>query len=529
MRHDGRAFGGGTPGPRATALSPREDERRRTEDSDFYYRRFNRRFDLFQHWLMIAFPIIFAMVAATQHITLTMAAIHLGMYLTVLGFRYVTRPRDSMATFLVTYAFWFYSFMLFVYALFHWQSPEDSLYTPWLSSMVAAVTLLSCMAGYVVARLVVRFFGLPAWHRVSTPAEKRFTGVGLMLFAAPFMMLPFAGRDVSLYNAAAGLFEPLLWLGLIVYCVGRGPRAAVTLPVLLVGLIAVAVSIGLNGRATMLSFGIAAMILYFALAERPLTIFRVILLYFGANAVGTVSAIMIGARERVGHEASTPVVLKAIFSSDFLLAIVGIKSVVDPRLAIRDELARNDQYLIYFFGGRSGLSERLTLMPHMDVVISRLPNYMHVDRGEVKNTFLSALPSIFGQVKETDYSDRLVWELGLFHKDTTGHPMVTAPGEAYAMGGMLTVSLMYVLLFATTLIWYEYSKRMFADRFIAAAALFSFSIYIVFTSSAITSIATPLRVYPAAVILFPLIQFVSIRLASGRRPGGTARVARTPA
>lgn len=488
----------------------------REPDAGHYYYRFNRRFDRLQHWLMLAFPIIFSLVVLFQSVTFVMAAIHLTAYATVALFRRATRPRDAMVTFFVTYPFWFYNFTLFAYALLHWQSPETPLYSPWLSSSVALVALLSCVTGYVIYRLFMRFIGLPAARKPLSAQEKQDVGVFLILLAAPFMMLPFAGPGVSIFNAASGLFAPFLWLGLIVYCVGRGPEALYSLPVLLVALLSLAISFGLNARGILLSFGITGLVIYFALAERPITPVRAAALYIGANALSAISAIMIGARLTVGHEASAPLVLRSIFSSNFVMALLGLGQAVDTSLVLKDTLVRHDQYLVYFYDGRGGLFERLTLLPIMDIIIGHLPNFGRIDWAEIKNTIVSALPSVFGQEKLTGYSDRLAWGVGLIDKNNVSHPTVTLAGEAYAMGGMFVLFGMVTLIFASTLIWYEYSKGLFADRFVAAASLLTSSIYIVFSSTAISAVGTPLRIYPAIAIIYPMVCFATARLASSK-------------
>lgn len=482
--------------PRGAITDPQEKS---------YYPRFNMRFWLFQKWMLIAYPVMLGILVVTQHVSLTMLAIQICTYLVVALFMRFSRNRDSMTLFVVTFAFWLYSFMLVLYALLHWKSPEDDLYAPWRSSLIVLVTLLSCMAGYGIAQIALRWISLPRLRRSRTASEKRSTGYGLVVCSLPFVLLPFLGLKNGFVNAIAGAFQPLLWLGLIIFCVGRGPRWAVSPLVLGVAAISLVLSVAFNGRNVLLSFGLTAIVLYFAISDRPLHAGRLILLYLGANALTAFSKIMLVARQLAGHEGSVPIVVRALGSVDFLLAMLGFGTSLDNKYLLQDELRRHDHYLLYMFDGRLGLFERLTEIVHMDIIIGRLSPHNSIDWAEVKNSFLSALPSVFGQDKILDYSDRIVWDLDLISREVVGHPLVTAAGEFYAMGGFPIVVLGFVLIFSSTFVLYEISKRIFVDRFVAAASLLVFSIFLVFSSSAISALAVPMRIYPLTFLLFPLI------------------------
>lgn len=489
------------------ALRGRPQALRGESGEDPNFSRLNRRFGILLYALVIVYPMIFIIVCLSQAVSLAFCGIHLAMYAMALAFLLLTRMRDATTAFIVTHPFWNYSFSLFAYALGYWKSPETDLYAAKLSSMVALVALAASICGWLVAMGACQAFKLARSGPNPAPWRRRNPGVGVVLLAAPMILLPALLGQSPFLASVSGMFEPLLWLGVLAYSADRGMRAFRSPIMLLVLLITFALSIIFNARGILFAFGITLVIVYFGVSKRPLSAMRLILFYLVANAASAFSYVMLGARQIAARAEAGAVALQTIFTPDFLLAVLGFDTLSQKLAGLDNQLQRHDRYILNMFDGRLAIAERLTQLPHMDIVVARLPYPMSVRWGEINNAIISSLPSV-GQSKDIIFNDRLVWEEGLTPYGIAGHPLVTAAGEFYAMGGFIVLFLFFSVMMAATILFYQLSKWVFADRYVAAGALVCVTLYMVATSTSISALSVPMRIYPVALALYPLTRWL---------------------
>lgn len=448
--------------------------------------------------LLFAYPVMLLVLFLTQPFSATMVGVHLGMYALVLAFARFSGERNALVVFFVTHCFWFYSFSLILYALVYQKSPEQDLYAPVQSSGIAAVALFASICGYGLAGLLRRVLRLPRQRAPLDPEGKARLGSALILLCLPFSLLPVV-RDLSIFNSLSGLFFPLTWLGLMLLAAGRGVGIVRSPAVYLLAGSTLALSVALNTRSGFLALALALLLVYLAVARRAFRVTRLVMAYLAFNFINALSLVTLSARMVTGHSGAAPLVLKSMFSTDFLLAVLGFNTLQSSAVMIEDQLKRQDQYLLYMFDGRLGLFERLTQLPHMDIVVARLPDRMPVAWDQVKSTILSSLPS-FGQAKDLMFNDRLAWDTGLIVYGNVGHPLVTAAGEFYSMGGFGLLFVVFTLLVGVTLYWHAVLRRVLQDEFAAVGALVMFTLYLVFSSTSVSALAPPIRIYPVALL-----------------------------
>lgn len=477
------------------------------------FTRLNDRLYRAQAALLLVFPLLLALQPLLFGANVRVLAVHALCYVLACGVVRVTGPGDATLAFIVIHPFWFFSFALYLYALLHGKSAERDLYAPLLS---AKLELVALSASLVALGLANRLRGLgmfPAPRPALDAPMLRRLAIGLMVFAAPFSLVSVVDPANHFLNAVTGLANPLVYLGMICLCAAIGPgwfRSPLLWAIIAVQ---VAFAVLVNGRGFYLAIGLTIAVIYLAQEQRLITFGRVAAAYVAVRAMNALSYVMLAGRLEVGHEGSVALVTKALASQDFYLAVLGFDTLRDATAFVDSEVMRHDLYQLDMFEGHRGLAERLTQLPFMDIIVANLPRKLPIDWYDISNELLSVMPAL-GQAKDPDlFDDRLAWQTGLMVPGTAGHPLVTAIGEFYAMGGLGTLFVLFGLNMLLVLLFYFLTQRVFGDRYLAAATLLVSSIYLVFSSTATSALAVPLRIYPVIVAAYLL--FCQIAQALG--------------
>lgn len=481
------------------------------------YTRLNDRLYRAQGALLIVFPLLLVVQAVLFRSSFYVIAVHALCFAIAAGVVRMIGPRDAALAFIIIHPFWFFSFALYFYAFAHGKSAETDLYAPLLSASLELVALSASLVGYGLVGGLSRLGGLPAARpALTTPLLRRFA-ISLMVFAAPFSFVALFDPANHFFNAVTGLANPLVYLSVICLCVANGANwyRAPLLWAIVGGQFVFSVLV--NSRGTYLAIGLTIAVVYLAQELRLITFGRLIAGYIAVRAMNSLSYVMLAGRLEVGHEGSVPLVVQALASPDFYFAVLGFDTLRDTQSLVDSDVMRHDLYQLDMFEGHRGLAERLTELPFMDIIVAYLPRKLPIDWHEIANCFLSIMPS-FGQTKDPDlFDDRLAWQTGVMVNNTVGHPLITAIGEFYAMGGTVVLFVLFCLNMALIYYFYFLTRRMFGDRYIATATLTVSSIYLVFSSTAASALSVPLRIYP--VIVLSYIVFARVAKVIGGSPG----------
>lgn len=424
------------------------------------------------------------------------AAIHAALFCVVVLY-FAFCEDNALIVFVATHSFWLFSYSLLLYAALHQTSPDRDLIDPIRSSLIVAVYLSGCIGARLLAgRAPFAASGVRAsvQERVSTA----LCCLGLVFIPARVVF----GSE-SFWYAISAAFTQLYWLGLYL----RSERSSFRLadPLVLAGIaLCLVVSIVDNRRALMFEFCFTFALIYLRTALRPFSPPRVLLALVASVYFARFSDIFLYARVFIGRDRPTELlnfVVGSIFSASFLLAPLGASDTSHIREALDSYVSPYSNYRIAMFEGRSGISERATLLPQMDAVVGVLPEQHSVDWGEVSNTFLTLLPS-FGQDKDQNFGDRLTWRTGLRPPGIVGHPLVTAAGEFFAMGGYLVLFAFTIANFLIFFLELRWLMRLLGNQSVAIMFAFNQAFYMMFTSTAISATAVVLRQIPFLVVIY---------------------------
>ncbi|MCK1735276.1 hypothetical protein IVA79_15160 [Bradyrhizobium sp. 138] len=408
----------------------------------------------------------------------------------------------SLTLFVATHSFWLFSYSLLMYAVLHQVPPDRYLIDPIRSSLITVVYLCGC----ICARLLSGHVPIPS-SAVRTPASSRVSHalcyLGLLFIPARVVF----GSE-SFWYAISAAFTQLYWLGL--YLRFERGRFRFADPLLLAGVaLCLIVSVVDNRRALMFELCFTFVLIYLRTSIYPFSPPRILLAAVGSVYFARFSDIFLYARIFVGRERPAELlnfVVGGIFSASFLLAPLGTSDTY-IREALESYVSPYSNYRIAMFEGRSGISERATLLPQMDAVVGVLPEPDTVDWGEISNTLLTLLPS-FGQDKDQNFGDRLTWRTGLRPAGIVGHPLITAAGEFFAMGGYLVLFAFTVINFLIFFIELKLLIRLLGSQSVAIMFAFNQAFYMMFTSTAISATAVVLRQIPFLVVIYLATKFV---------------------
>jgi hypothetical protein len=485
--------------------------------ADERYARLNDRLCQAQGALLCLFPLLVVAQPLLFGAHVAVLAVHALCFVLALATVRVIGPRDATLAFIAIHPFWFFSFALYLYALLHGKSAERDLYAPLLSATLELVALAASLVALGLVNRLRRFGLFPAPRAPLDRRMLRRFAISLMVFAAPFSVVSVLDPANHFLNAVTGLANPLVYVSVICLCAAQG-SGWFRSPLLWAIIAAqVAFAVLVNGRGFYLAIGLTIAVVYLAQESRLITFGRLAVAYVAVRAMNALSYVMLAGRLEVGHEGSVALVTRALISQDFYLAVLGFDTLRDATAFVDSDVMRHDLYQLDMFEGHRGLAERLTQLPFMDIIVANLPRKLPVDWYDIANALLSVMPAL-GQAKDPDlFDDRLAWQTGLMLPDTAGHPLVTAIGEFYAMGGVLALFVLFGMNMMLVFVFYFLTQRLFGDRYLAAATLLVSSIYLVFSSTATSALAVPLRIYPVIVAAYLLFgQIAQVAGGSGR-------------
>lgn len=449
----------------------------------------------------MTFPLL-VLIAGINGTSWEFITLHLIMYALVVMYYFNTRDH-SLVIFIVTHSFWLFSYLMFLYACVQQTAADGSLIAPIRCSVIAAVYLLACLCARIVALDDVSS-GADPGIRMPDGATNMFCLLGLLFIPTRVIF----GSE-SFWYAISVAFTQFYWLGL--YFKFDRQRMRLSDPVLLSGiLLCLAVSILDNRRALMFEFSLTFVLIYLRTAARAVTVPRLALAVLGSIYLARLSDIFLYGRLFVGRDRPAELLsfmMSSLLSAEFILAPFDFTGSSRFRDAINSYVSPFSSYRIATFEGRSGILERATLLPHMDTVVGVLPQSTSIDWGEIVNTILSILPS-FGQDKDVNFGDRLTWLTGLRPAGSVGHPLITAAGEFFAMGGYALVFVWAFLLFSILFLELRLVTRLFKNRSIATLFVFTQAFYMMFSSTAISATAVVIRQIPFLVCIYLTMMFL---------------------
>jgi hypothetical protein len=229
------------------------------------------------------------------------------------------------------------------------------------------------------------------------------------------------------------------------------------------------------------------------------------------------SDIILYARIFIGKDRSADMlrfILSSLFSTAFLLAPFGNSESSRIRDAINSyvSVTQFSNYRVATFEGRSGILERATLLPQMDIVIGVLPEPGGVNWFELRNILFSILPSV-GQDKDVNFGDRLTWLTGLRPQGSIGHPLVTAAGEFFAMGGYPLLYFYALAIFSILFLELKFVANLFGNGAVAIMFIFTQAFYMMFSSTAISATAVVIRQIPFVICIYLLMSALTLNRA----------------
>lgn len=458
--------------------------------------------------LILSYPPLL-LTAAIRGTASEFVLIHLGMY--AISVVYFIGSRDhSLIFFIVTHSFWLFSYLIFLYAFFYAVSADRYLVAPIRSSLIAALYLTACLSARVVGLGLSSFNG-PRNNQSTIPVN---VANAFCLLGLAFIPTRILFGSESFWYAMSGTFTQFYWLGL--YFKFDKERVSLSNPFLLTGIIiCLAVSILDGRRALVIEFSLTFFLIYLRTSARAITVARCALFLFAGVYLARFSDIILYARIFIGKDRPADVlsfILSSLFSTAFLLAPFGNSESSRIRDAINSYVSPFSNYRVATFEGRTGILERATLLPTMDTVIGVLPEPGGVNWLELRNILFSILPSV-GQDKDVSFADRLTWLTGLRPQGSIGHPLVTAAGEFFAMGGYPLLYFYALAIFSILFLELKFVANLFGNGAVAIMFIFTQAFYMMFSSTAISATAVVIRQIPFVICIYLLMSALTLNRA----------------
>jgi hypothetical protein len=423
------------------------------------------------------------------------------------------RSGDAIRGLIFAHVYWTFSFMTFLFAVTHWQTASHGLGNADRAALIA----LTSQAGLLLAFLVSPGTPVLPADRAPLFEARRHTLEGLQwpLIAIGLFGL-FAEVNELLPDAYSSTLVLLLYVALSIRISARSlnPLTDPTL-LLIVGAMFTA-SVLNNARSDLLGI---ILLLAFGLvmtAERILTPGKLILAYLVWRFATVFSGILLSIRwARESSQSMVDLFAASFLSMDTLWKILNPFHVAAWEQGTRR--LRTEGFHSEFLGNIGDITARLTVLPQMDIVTSRINEGWSERWGELWNTVLSALPS-FGQPKELIFSDEVVWELGLRFRDSVGRPMITAEGELYAIGGYLAVFLIIPVCYLAMYWGYRLIARATGSRGAAILVVSHLFISSIFSTTLLSIVTVSIRAQLQMLIVLTALLMISSLLR--REHGG---------
>jgi hypothetical protein len=462
------------------------------------------RFRRLLQFALVPYPILLAF-SLFSGCSWDFAAIHALLFCIVAV--YVAFSRDhSLLTFVVTHSFWLFSYSLIAYAILRQNPPDKDLIDPIRSSLIVAVYLGAC----VCARLFLGF--APIGNSASKKLASDQLTSSLCFLGLAFIPARVVFGSESFWYAISAAFTQFYWLGL--YLRFDSHRLRLTDPFLLAGLaLCLFVSVVDNRRALMFELSFTLGLIYLRTAIHPFKPTRILLALVASIYFSRFSDIFLYARIFVGRERPTELlnfVVGSIFSTSFIFSPLGVSDPSHIREALESYVSPYSNYRVAAFEGRSGIVERATLLPQMDAVVGVLAEPSSIDWREIANTLLTMLPSV-GQDKDMNFGDRLTWRTGLRPAGIVGHPLITAAGEFFAMGGYTVVFVFAAINFTIFFLELKLLIRLLGNQPVAVMFACNQAFYMMFTSTAISATSVVLRQIPFLITIYLITKMVVAR------------------
>lgn len=445
---------------------------------------------------LLVYPVLLLFSLASG-LSWEFAAIHGILFLVVTAY-FLLVGEHPLIFFIVTHSFWLFSFLSFAYATARGISVDRYLVSPIISSWIVVVYLLGCMCARILAGDLNSIRKTSNADPAADYLARVFCVLGLIFIPARV-----AFGSESFWYAVSAAFTQFYWLGLYL----RFDRKSLNIsdPLLLLGIVlCISVAVIDNRRALLFEFGLTFSLIYLRTVAHAFSPGRLIFAFLGFVYFSRFSDVFLYGRIFIGRDRPAELlnfVISSLASPAFLLAPFGASDPSHIGEALESYISPYSNYRVATFEGRSGIFERATLLPHMDAVIGVLPQPTSVDWSEITNTILSVLPSL-GQEKNTVFGDRLTWIAGLRPPGIVGHPLITAAGEFFAMGGIHVLFIYTATIFLMLFLELKLLMRLFGRQSVAVMILFNQAFYMMFTSTAISATAVVIRQIPLLIVIY---------------------------
>lgn len=349
--------------------------------------------------------------------------------------------RDMLSFLLLSSTYLTFSLSLYVYSCTIPQVASFGLYDP---AKAAAIAACSQAAQFLAFILLPKTPPLPRSRaNVYETRQNALANAHLLLIAIG--LIPNLLRTaIELPDIVFASFQLLFYVGLAIrVLVLRGKLWNDPIILFAVGSLFI-LSIVTNARTTFFAIALLLGFAILCVTEKPFTARNIVIAFIAVQFVSVFSGISLSIRGARDTGASFLLLAAdAIFSWETLQTLFNPLHVHEAVLRYHAESEPNyTGFYTAFYGVSSGFLSRLTVLPQMDIVSSKLsPN--QIDWNELYKVLISALPS-FGQEKSLIFSDEVVWNLGLRDPNNIGRPMITAQGELFALGGY---SLTFLVIF----------------------------------------------------------------------------------
>ena len=429
------------------------------------------------------------------------AAFHLCM--AGLAWMIARRSRDAVRTIIFSHVYWTFSFMTYLFAATHLQAPSYGLGDPERSALVALVAQ---------AGLFVAFLLSPSDPALPSRLKEQYRERNGLVTRAQWLLIA-AGivGMVARISGGADAFNATLILLLYVALSLRIARNAGHLlkdPVIWVTFCALAyMSIATNERTDIMAMLLLVSFALVMTQKRLLTWKNALIAYVSWRLLYVFSSVSIAIRwARNSGQSLFDLFTSHFFTADTFWALVNPLHLHQADI-LYNATARRSGFYSEFLGSVTDLGGRLTVLPQMDIVVSRWPEATMARWDELWAIVLSALPSL-GQTKSLIFSDEVVWELGLRGRETIGRPMITAVGELYVIGGYGAILLVIPFCFWVMHWGYRLIARTIGSRVAAILVMSQLFINTVFSTTILSVIIGTIRMPLQLVALLAITALV---------------------
>jgi hypothetical protein len=435
------------------------------------------------------------------------ALAHMGM--AAIAWFIVSRSSDGIRTFIFTNVYWMFSFTTYFYALTHGQTASYGLGSPDRSALIALVS----QAGLLCAFFLTPRQDVMKASQGENYAKRMAVFRGAQYPLALLGIIGLFGESLGLPSIYSATLISILYVALSIRLTSGRFLKDPALWAMFISLLIVSASGNSRSALMALIFMMGfALLIFKKNLFSPLLLFS---LYLGARLLGVFSDVMLSIRwARDTSVSMFGLFLENFFSLETLLAIINPLYTSAAAKALAESPSSEGGFYTAFFSGSGGLMTRLTLLPQMDIVVSKIPDDAPVRWADLwGNLFWNVIPSI-GQQKDLILSDQIVWELGLRAWYNIGRPMITVQGELYSIGGYATVFFVTIFLYYMMSYFYGAISRLLGSRVSGIMIMSQMMIGTVMTTTLLSVAVVTTRGSLQLVLILSGIIFVFSRVMS---------------